>query len=542
MVSLNPESKLKPHTDIPSATDRLEKIWVVDHPSDSYHHMSDNRILPNFVTDTESEMGKAALHHPDTAVYQQGLNSVITAPRQGEIMTLKGTEKAKEYRVQGFAINGNGDQIKKVEVTIDGGKTWLYCIREFPEAPVRHGNKFWTWCFWHVDVNMSDIVASSGIRVRAWDTKLLSQPEEPTWNILGSMNNAQYIVKPETVHDDEPHVLFRHPVEAGNGASGWMKSNTDDEGTETSTRSDRSRSGISEAPDADKQGPKQQEASESQVDCQALQKHRWVPSTLLERNWITDDTAVYKFKLPDDTPYMGVGTCQHVEFAFHLKDKMLIRPYGPTNPVFPRDSGVEVGKNKSLHDGCGTFEITVKTHFSDDDHPGGAFSNILANIPIGEQVDMRGPKGNIIYRGRGRFSIFGKERRFKRVSLVLGGTGLSPGFSLLARSILDSEDKTELLVLDGNKMESDILLRDELDHLERISNGKLKITHVLSDAGNEWKGLTGFIDKDMMAEHLFPSSEVNLALLCGPAVMIEKVVRPGLEDLGYVRDRNMFSL
>ena len=33
----------------------------------------------------------------------------------------------------------------------------------------------------------------------------------------------------------------------------------------------------------------------------ALQKDGWMPSALLERNWITDDTAVYKFKLPENT-------------------------------------------------------------------------------------------------------------------------------------------------------------------------------------------------------------------------------------------------
>lgn len=274
----------------------------------------------------------------------------------------------------------------------------------------------------------------------------------------------------------------------------------------------------------------------------ALQKDGWMPSALLERNWITDDTAVYKFKLPENTPYMGVGTCQHVEFAFHLRDKMLVRPYGPTKPVFPRGSGVEVGEDRSLHDGCGTFEITVKTYFPDEEQPGGAFSNILANIPVGEQVDMRGPRGDVVYLGRGRFSVSGREKHFRRVSLVLGGTGLSPGFALLARSILDPQDETELLVLDGNKTESDILLHDELNHLESISNGRLKITHVLSEASDEWKGLTGFIDKDMMAKHLFPPSEDNLALLCGPPVMIEKAVGPGLKDLGYVEGVNMVSL
>ena len=53
--------------------------------------------------------------------------------------------------------------------------------------------------------------------------KMVTQPEHMTWNILGSMNNVQYVVKPEMVNDEIPHVLFRHPVEPANFAGGWMK-------------------------------------------------------------------------------------------------------------------------------------------------------------------------------------------------------------------------------------------------------------------------------------------------------------------------------
>lgn len=286
---------------------------------------------------------------------------------------------------------------------------------------------------------------------------------------------------------------------------------------------------------------KEESSAKTPAD-QALQKHRWVPATLKERKWIAYDTAQYKFTLPDKADYLGLGTCQHIQFGFHLRDRMLIRPYTPTKPVFPRDRAVDAGDEKELYDGCGTFQLTVKTYFADEEQPGGAFSNILAAMPIGEDLEMRGPWGDVIYNGKGKFNVVGQEMTFKRVSFVIGGTGLTPGYSLIARVCLDPDDPTELRVIDANKSEADILLRKDLEHMEKVSKGKLKITHVLSEPSDEWQGLKGFVNKEIMQKHLFPPSEENVALLCGPPAMIQKAVLPGLEEWGYDHDKNMFGL
>lgn len=276
---------------------------------------------------------------------------------------------------------------------------------------------------------------------------------------------------------------------------------------------------------------------------QALQQHRWVPAKLAKRRWISEDTAVYKFDLINNARYLGLGTCQHVEIGFHLHDRLLIRPYTPTKPVFPRDAQAPKDlDDKALIDGSGTFEMTVKTYFPDDNQPGGALSNILSELAVGEEVEMRGPTGSIIYNGHGKFDMGGRERSFNKVSLVLGGTGLTPGYSLIARVCLDHNDSTELRVIDANKTKTDILLHDELDHLQQISAGRLKIAHVLSEADDTWHGLKGYVTEAIMREHLFEPSEENLVLLCGPPTMIEKAVVPGLEKWGYNKERNIFGL
>jgi nitrate reductase (NAD(P)H) len=66
------------------------------------------------------------------------------------------------------------------------------------------------------------------------------------------------------------------------------------------------------------------------------------------------------------------------------------------------------------------------------------------------------------------------------VSLVLGGSGITPGYSLIARFVLTVGDEMEIRVVDANKSEQDILLREGLEDFVRIGNGRLEIEPVLS--------------------------------------------------------------
>ena len=180
-------------------------------------------------------------------------------------------------------------------------------------------------------------------------------------------------------------------------------------------------------------------------------------------------------------------------------------------------------------DGQGMFQLTVKTYFPNDDQPGGALSNVLDCIPVGEEIDIRGPTGDIVYEGYGNFSVSGEKRTYKRVSLVLGGSGITPGYALISRILLTDGDTTEIRVIDANKTPDDILLRGELKKFEDESNGQLKIAHVISSPNEEWKGLRGHVDESKIRQHLFEPSDESVVILCGPPVMIEKAVLPALD-------------
>lgn len=219
---------------------------------------------------------------------------------------------------------------------------------------------------------------------------------------------------------------------------------------------------------------------------------------------------------------------------------MLIRPYTPTRPILPERKQLSNanGSNtdddtddNNLYDGRSTFDLTVKTYFPSDDQPGGAMSNVLDTIPIGEDIDIRGPKGDIFYNGRGIFTIDGKERVFRHVSMVLGGTGITPGYSIAGRVALSPDDETELRILDCNKNQEDILLEDEFQSFVDSSDGRMDITHVLENPPDDWDGLEGLVNKDMMKEHLFPAGDDSVVFVCGPPLMIKKSVLPALKGM-----------
>ncbi|RYP64695.1 hypothetical protein DL771_008652 [Monosporascus sp. 5C6A] len=203
------------------------------------------------------------------------------------------------------------------------------------------------------------------------------------------------------------------------------------------------------------------------------------------------------------------------------------------------------GRNSShgggVRDADGTFDSTTKTYFPDDKQSGGATSNILDCLPIGMQVELRGPTGEILYNGNGDFKIEGQKRHFDPVSLVLGGSGTTPGYALITRILISVNDGTRLRVVDANKSDKYILLRKELDQLETKSRGQLSVTHVLSHPGNRREGLKGRVNKEIIKKSLFEPNNKSVIFLCGPPVMIQKAALPGLKDWGYREDENMFG-
>jgi len=261
-----------------------------------------------------------------------------------------------------------------------------------------------------------------------------------------------------------------------------------------------------------------------------LQAKRWTSVILTGRDKISEDTFRYSFEYQDKSKKLGLGTCQHIQFGLHMTDKMLVRQYTPTRPILQDEDD-------------GTFELVLKTYFPDENQPGGAFSVMLSELDIGEEVQVSGPSGEIMYEENGNFNIEGKEVTFARVNLILGGSGITPGYQLLNRILRTKGDKTEIRVVDANKTEEDILLREEMDELQKNHPQQIKITHVLSHPKDEksWKGEHGHVNEEIIKKVCFEPDEKTACFLCGPPTMIQKAAVPALTDWGFKEDKNLFG-
>lgn len=580
----------------------LARIWTSDKENDSHYHVWDNRVLPAFVTEKDGDFANTLFNHPSTACNEQNLNSIITKPAQDEKFPFSQIGEQQTYRIEGIAYDGGGHEVQRVELSLDGGETWLYCIRTFPDRPIRHGNKFWTWVKWHIDVDVGHFIEAKSLSVRAFNVFKNTQPRDLNWNAMGMMNNGWYVVKPSisataSKPGSEAALIFKHPFDPENNR-GWMKPST-----EVQLQAAKSDTGV-----PDKQFTRQEvekhntnrdcwivvngkvfdatsvlswhpggassilgyagrltsettssfesvhdeyatkklnecvigrltdkaqqfvrksaeqaaaeaanSAKSSQQDV-VLQKQRWTPVKLFKRKSLSQDTRSYTFRLPEGKTRLGVDTCQHILFGIHMKDKMLIRSYTPTRPVVPNEED-------------GTFELVVKVYLPTDEQPGGAFSNFIDCMPLGESVDVRGPTGEIRYLTHGKFEIEGKETHFDRVSLILGGSGITPGYQLLERILRTEGDRTEIRVVDANKSEADILLKVELEKAINEHAGQIAITHVLSHPSADWKGLKGHVNAEIIKSHCFEPSEGSAVFLCGPPTMIQKAALPALKGM-----------
>lgn len=217
---------------------------------------------------------------------------------------------------------------------------------------------------------------------------------------------------------------------------------------------------------------------------------------------------------------------------------MVVRSYTPTRPILENEED-------------GTFSLVVKTYPATHDQPGGTLSNILHYLQNGEEIEVKGPIGEITYHGNGRFVIDTREFEFDNISLILGGSAITPGFQLIKHILKSGEDdrrdkntehdKTKIKLVDANKTEGDILLHQTLNNLNREHPDQFQVVHILSNPSDEWKGERGFVNEDHLKNNIYPPTKRNIALICGPPAMIHKAVLPALKDWGYVEGENLFG-
>jgi sulfite oxidase len=154
----------------------LREITLQEHPSTNPYQARDYKLFPPEITAKTVDWSR------EKTIEGLTLNAVITTPQEGE------TVAAGPTRIQGYAIAGEGTPVERVELSVDGGKTWT-------TANIVERADPYAWCFWEVIVALSP--GDCQLIVRAWDASKQTQPEDVSclWNFKGYMNNAWHRVK-----------------------------------------------------------------------------------------------------------------------------------------------------------------------------------------------------------------------------------------------------------------------------------------------------------------------------------------------------------
>ncbi|CAF0881394.1 unnamed protein product [Adineta steineri] len=213
----------------------LKRIIITEEPSDNWYHIYDNRVLPTMVTPEIADENKSWYNDERYALYNLNVQSVICYPAHEEIVKI---EENKSYNIRGYAYNGGGIRIGRVEISLDQGHTWQLAKIDYPEdlyrkaihAPQLFGGKLdmpnrelcFCWCFWNIEVPIMKLSQAKDIVVRAMDENMNIQPRDMYWNVLSMLNNCWHRLT-VTKQENSNVLKFNHPTVPALTKGGWME-------------------------------------------------------------------------------------------------------------------------------------------------------------------------------------------------------------------------------------------------------------------------------------------------------------------------------
>jgi nitrate reductase (NAD(P)H) len=255
-----------------------------------------------------------------------------------------------------------------------------------------------------------------------------------------------------------------------------------------------------------------------------LDSRAWTKAVLRAKRSVSWDSRIFTFKLEHEEQEFGLPTGQHVMMRLNDPEtkEAVIRSYTPISETCAK----------------GYLDVLVKIYFDTKEQKGGKMTKAMDALPIGECIGFKGPIGKFQYLGRGRCSVNGKEGTVKNFYMICGGSGVTPIYQVFRAVMQDKADKTYCIVIDGNRLEEDILCKEELDYFAKNNAHKCKVLYTLTKGPKVWNGLRGRIGPQLLREYVH-KNEASMVLICGPETL-EKAVHSALNDQGWHDDDLLF--
>lgn len=163
----------------------LGRIKLTNEESQSHWQQADYK---GFHPSTDA---KSADYSKAQAIQDYPIQSAICSPDEGEVLI---PEKGF-ITVKGYAWSGGGRAIIRVDVSMDGGKTWNEAELLPPQRKSLY--KGWDWTLWQIKLPVGHVLkdneeVSVDLVCKAVDSSYSTQPEsfEGIWNFRGVLSNA----------------------------------------------------------------------------------------------------------------------------------------------------------------------------------------------------------------------------------------------------------------------------------------------------------------------------------------------------------------
>ena len=121
------------------------------------------------------------------AIQELPVTSIICSPKDGAVMSMED----QVVTLHGIAWSGGGREIVRVDVSADGGKSWLEA--ELKEGRSQRRGRAWAWTTWTATVPVTVVTTDTQeLCCKAVDSSYNVQPDTagPIWNLRGCLSNA----------------------------------------------------------------------------------------------------------------------------------------------------------------------------------------------------------------------------------------------------------------------------------------------------------------------------------------------------------------
>lgn len=219
-------------------------------------------------------------------------------------------------------------------------------------------------------------------------------------------------------------------------------------------------------------------------------------TSLIKREEVAEGTAAFHFAKPADFQFQ----------AGQSIDMTLLNP--------PETDAEGNTRTFSLASAPFESDLMIATRMRDT-----AFKRVLRKAALGLEVRIGGPSGSFVL-----------QRKTEKPAVFLaGGIGITPFLSIIRQA---SHDKAphQLYLFFSNRRPEDAAFLDLLSEMAgQNPNFHLVATMTKMDKSRrEWKGETGFINKDMLTKYL-PMLQGPIYYLAGPPTLVVAMRRMLME-------------